>query len=352
MCRACAARAQARGPARPPPANTSSVSSGRGSSAPVQEGARDREDDEKDERAAHGRRRRGRGRVAVGCVMLIALLGAAPGTGTCCGMPSSSSFLPLPSRGMSYFCGAMCGLPIAFAAACVRRMRSGGAQRRRERAAAAAAATRRAPTPRREPRAFGRSARGGGGRRARPAARARSLCNRITMYPRALDPPPHTFAPKALPIAPDITEFMPARADHPLQPRRDPSLRVLLTSDVADDVRAAQAQRDEDEQQPVEAQPEERAEAEEEPDALRRRRGCGARGARGAAAAAAAARARGRAAGARAPPAGIARPRRRRRRASCCPPRPPATRSATASSRRRAPPTTTAARPSAGRTRS
>ena len=59
--------------------------------------------------------------------------------------------------------------------------------------------------------------------------------------------------------------------DHPLQPRRDPSLRVLLTSDVADDVRAAEAQRDEDEQQPVEAQPEERAEAEEEPDALRRR---------------------------------------------------------------------------------
>ena len=38
------------------------------------------------------------------------------------------------------------------------------------------------------------------------------------MYPRASDPPPHTFAPKALPIAPDITEFMPARATIPCSP--------------------------------------------------------------------------------------------------------------------------------------
>ena len=38
------------------------------------------------------------------------------------------------------------------------------------------------------------------------------------MYPRALNPPPHTFAPKALPIAPDITEFMPARATIPCSP--------------------------------------------------------------------------------------------------------------------------------------
>ena len=38
------------------------------------------------------------------------------------------------------------------------------------------------------------------------------------MYRTLIAPPPHAFAPKALPIAPDITEFMPARATIPCSP--------------------------------------------------------------------------------------------------------------------------------------
>ena len=52
----------------------------------------------------------------------------------------------------------------------------------------------------------------------------------------ALNPPPHPSRRRRCPSRPTSPSSC-RRAPHPLQPRRDPSLRVLLTSDVADDVR-------------------------------------------------------------------------------------------------------------------